>query len=265
MPGFIGNYRLPSVTRDTVLHSLGCKLVTSYENNNQLVPPLPKILATIVLMNPHTGQLEAIVEGTEITTMRTAVASLVSTQTLYFNRAAVKLSPNDKVLSIIGCGVQGESHAMGFAMLFGQFKEIRLWNRSPERRDKLYDILTGSKDKFKNTSMRITKCASVKECLAPADVIVTATNSQDALIKLEDVKSDVHINGTTQILNVFDKIYHFMCSFSYWIRKESPCRGIGRHLQYRQDLRGQLAGVQDRVNGSDGSYLWHRWRCIARH
>lgn len=107
MPGFIGNYRLskdslqqPSKT----YNSLGCKLVTSFSRNTDLTPPVPNIMANILLLDENTGALKAIVEGTEITAWRTAAASLVATQYLYNQRPDVE---NTKAsVAIVGCGVQ---------------------------------------------------------------------------------------------------------------------------------------------------------------
>lgn len=107
MPGFIANYPLTSVSGSTNQRysTLACKLVTSFLNNTQLNPPKPKILANILVLDHTTGELQAVVAGTEITTWRTGVASIVSTDHLYFKtERAQPTSPN--VLAIVGCGVQ---------------------------------------------------------------------------------------------------------------------------------------------------------------
>lgn len=195
MPGFIGNYKLPATTNEKVLNTLGCKLVTSFTNNQSRHPPLPTIMATIMLMSPETGKLEAVVEGTEITTWRTAGASLVATKYLFFDRPSVKVSQEGRILSIIGCGVQGEIHSIAFASFFGQIKEIQLYNRTTSKRDALFEKLNSLRNNFKNRDLIISKSGSPGECVAGADVIVIATNSPVPLIKKEDLKRDVHING----------------------------------------------------------------------
>ena len=105
MPGFIGNYKLPSVNTDnTIYNTLACKLVTAFDSNASLEPPLPSILANIFLLDSNTGRLKCIIEATEITAWRTAAASMVSTKYLYIDRKADADSA-DK-LSIVGCGVE---------------------------------------------------------------------------------------------------------------------------------------------------------------
>lgn len=104
MPGFVGNYKLGTVTGDERHSTLGCKLVTSFGGNSRLNPPLPTILATILMFDANTGRLKAVVDGTEITAWRTAAVSLVATKFLYYNSRTN--SRNDKILSICGAGTQ---------------------------------------------------------------------------------------------------------------------------------------------------------------
>lgn len=110
MPGYIGNYRLPksALKQPTkVFNSLGCKLVTSFSKNSELNPPKPNILGNIFLFNENTGELKAIIGGSEITAWRTAAASVVSTDHLYLKRANVQQQQNTQIkLAIVGCGVQ---------------------------------------------------------------------------------------------------------------------------------------------------------------
>lgn len=101
MPGYIRNYTLPSISTDKI-STLACKLVTSFRGNSQLSPPLPNILANIFVLNSQTGELKAVVAGTEITAWRTAAASIVSTD--YLSPAGD--GDVNRVLAIVGCGVQ---------------------------------------------------------------------------------------------------------------------------------------------------------------
>jgi thiomorpholine-carboxylate dehydrogenase len=107
MPGYASNYKLTSVTGNEKRHStLSCKLVTSFSGNSQLRPPLPTILATILLFNTDTGKLKAIVDGTDITAWRTAAVSLVATKYLY----QPHLTRESNVLAIVGCGAQVKNY-----------------------------------------------------------------------------------------------------------------------------------------------------------
>lgn len=119
MPGFITNYRLSQVDNSETrkFTTLACKLVTVFNRNSDLNPPKPNILANILVFNSDTGELRAIVEGTEITAWRTAAASIVATDYLYFKKspdATQQLEDQPKVLAIVGCGVQVCIHIMNW-------------------------------------------------------------------------------------------------------------------------------------------------------
>lgn len=101
MPGFVGNYSLDSSPGDK-FSTLACKLVTSFSGNHQLNPPLPSILATILLFDANSGKLKAIVEGTEITAWRTAAVSLAATKHIYIKRSRA----TNNTLAICGTGTQ---------------------------------------------------------------------------------------------------------------------------------------------------------------
>lgn len=110
MPGCIGNYKLPKNSikePEKKFTSLGCKLVTSFPKNNELKPPKPNILGNIFLFDDNTGELKAIIQGSEITAWRTAAASLVATNHLYLQRVNDPQIRNQPIsVAIVGCGVQ---------------------------------------------------------------------------------------------------------------------------------------------------------------
>lgn len=241
MPGFVGNYKIPSTSTDErKQNTLACKLVTSFEGNQARDPPLPNIMATIMLMSPETGRLQAIIEGTEITTQRTAAASLVATQHLYFNRPSIE--PHC-ILSVVGCGVQGEIHSIAFASFFGQIKEIRLFNRSVGKRDRLFEKLNELRKTFKNPNLTITKAETVIDCVKNADLIVVATHSNIPLIRREDLKSDVHINAIGAGRNHHSELH----------------QDIYDNCQLYPDnwesSRTELAGIFDKITGIVGEVI----------
>ncbi|XP_055710386.1 ketimine reductase mu-crystallin [Phlebotomus papatasi] len=191
MPCYLGNYQLSSVSKDRNYDTLACKLVTCFSGNGSRTPALPKILGNIFLFNPDCGSLEAILEATDITSWRTACASLVATQCLYFDS---HLRHEDVILSIVGCGVQGRMHSIGMCTTF-PFTEIRLWNRTESRATELAEELKALVAQFKNPSIKITISNSLDNCLKNTDVIVIATSSHEPLIERHHLKDNVHINA----------------------------------------------------------------------
>lgn len=191
MPGFIGNYKLLCTNQSKLFNTLGCKLVTAFPYNSQLQPPKPNILANIFLMNDTTGEIKAIIQGTEITAWRTAAASIVATKILYSSRPS---SPQIDSLAILGCGVQGRIHAIGFCAT-NPISTIQLWNRTKERVRTLATELNQLRSTFKNPNVKIVCSNSVEECVENADVIVTTTFANAPFLFRSMVKDNVHING----------------------------------------------------------------------
>lgn len=104
MLGYIENYRLKTVCPNKVFDTLGHKLVTAFTKNKDLAEPLPIIMGTIFLFCTTTGKLKTIIEATGITAWRTAATCMVATKYLYFDRN--DRQKDNKILSILGCGVQ---------------------------------------------------------------------------------------------------------------------------------------------------------------
>lgn len=196
MPGFVGNYKLPLATTADIQSTIACKLVTSFASNQNLKPPVPNILANILLFDTLTGQLQCIIDGTQITAWRTAAASIVATKYLYFERFTEGVKKPIK-LGIIGCGVQGQSHALGMCKTYN-VTDIYLFNRTKAKAEQLAQKLQAE---FPN-SLRVHVKNTPEEAVRQADVICVGTYSPTALINYSMLKTgDVHINGKYLFFN----------------------------------------------------------------
>src|SRR5207249_2738453 len=97
--------------------SLGAKLVTVFGGNT--ARGLHTHLATIVLLDPDTGALVALLDGRYITESRTGAVSAVSSRLLARHNAAS--------LAIIGSGVQARSHLEALSRVH-QFRSVSVWS-----------------------------------------------------------------------------------------------------------------------------------------
>lgn len=150
--------------------ALGAKLVTLYESN--AARGLPTHLATIVMLDPETGALAAIVDGRYITEARTAAVSAVSVK---------KLARKDSsVLAILGSGVQARSHLEALSHV-RKFREVRAW--SPTRKNL---------DAFSSETGAIAK-DSAEEAVGGADVIVIAASSHTPILCNDWVSPGAHV------------------------------------------------------------------------
>jgi ornithine cyclodeaminase/alanine dehydrogenase-like protein (mu-crystallin family) len=99
--------------------AMGAKLVTVFHDNPS--HGLPTHLATILLLDPATGNLLAVMDGRYITEARTAAVSAVATR--YLARE------DSSVLAIIGSGVQARSHLEALSLV-RKFSDVRCWSPS---------------------------------------------------------------------------------------------------------------------------------------
>lgn len=204
MPAFVGNYRLTAggAGGDAAeVSTLACKVVTSFRGNNQRQPPLPNINANILLFNEETGELNAIMAGTDITTWRTVSASLVATKHLYFRRFGPRAEQQRQIsVAIIGCGVQGRMHAFGMCANF-RVQLLTLYNRTTSRAIDLRNDLQETFDRDSSSCVKkpdyILVCNTTRDALALADVVCVATYSRSPLVTARELtdKRPVHING----------------------------------------------------------------------
>src|SRR5688572_7400715 len=83
---------------------MGAKIVTVFDTNTRR--GLDTHQAMIVLLDPDTGTLQALMDGRYITEARTGAVSAVSAR--YLSR------PDSGTLAVIGTGVQARSHLEAF-------------------------------------------------------------------------------------------------------------------------------------------------------
>ncbi len=113
--------------------ALGAKLVTVFEQNH--AKGLPSHLASILLLDPETGALKALLDGRYITEARTAAVSAVSSRLL--------ARKNAKSLAIIGSGVQARSHLEALSRVH-TLKQVTVWSPNKAHREKFVANCLGS-------------------------------------------------------------------------------------------------------------------------
>ena len=156
--------------------ALGTKLVTVVGTNP--AAGLPSHLGTIVLLDPATGALAAVLDGRFITEARTAAVSAVSTRLL--------AKPDARLLAIIGSGVQARSHLEAMACV-RQLRQVRVWSPSKDRKNRFVDEMRSQ------TRAELEAAASARDAVIDADVIVTATSARTPVLQSDWVADGAHI------------------------------------------------------------------------
>jgi ornithine cyclodeaminase len=125
----------------------------------------PSIYGTLVLNNSITGEPIAVMDGSQITAMRTAAVSA----------AGIKiLSPaGARSLGIIGAGRQGIYQAL-FACSVRDINEIRAYDRNKKNFNLFSDQLKG-----RYPAIKIIEANDSSEVALNSEIIITATNSHD--------------------------------------------------------------------------------------
>ncbi|MEO6222497.1 MAG: ornithine cyclodeaminase family protein [Vicinamibacterales bacterium] len=156
--------------------TMGAKLVTVYSGNQ--VRGLTSHLATIILMDPATGALVALLDGRYITEARTAAVSAVSVDTL--------ARADAKRLAIIGTGVQANSHLKAIRLV-REISDIRVWSPNPAHCE------TFASDAALHTGLPVLAMADAASAVEGADIVVLVTASAVPVIRDEDIAPGTHI------------------------------------------------------------------------
>jgi alanine dehydrogenase len=158
--------------------ALATKIVTVYKENPSR--GLPTILAVVVVNDPRTGKVEAIMDGGYLTAIRTAAASAVATK--YLAR------PEARVLGILGTGVQGFSHLWAMKEVTA-VEEVVVYNRTL---DKAREFKRQYTERF---GLPIEVAHSEEAVCRASDVLVVATTSTTPIVQRRWLKPGVHVNA----------------------------------------------------------------------
>ena len=156
--------------------ALGTKLVTVFSRNP--ARGLPTHLATIVLLDPETGALLALMDGRYITESRTAAVSAVSVQHLARKDASV--------LAIIGAGVQARSHLEAIALV-RELQEVRVWSRSAAK------VQSFIAEMQPHIRCPIRAMSSAEEAVRGAGIVALTTAAKEPVVFNDWIDDGTHI------------------------------------------------------------------------
>jgi thiomorpholine-carboxylate dehydrogenase len=151
--------------------AMGAKVVSFYPQN--AATGTPTHMAMIVLFSPQTGEPLAVMDGRLITEMRTAAVSAAATKRL--------AAPDSRVLALLGSGVQGGAHLQALSHV-RSFAEVRVWSRTPEHAERF-------------AKQHKIKAMPARSAVRGADVVVTATNALEPILKGAWLKPGAHVNA----------------------------------------------------------------------
>ena len=134
----------------------------------------------VMLFSRETGEMIALMNASEITAIRTAAVSAVATRLL------AREDAHD--LAIIGAGVQARTHLVALDAV-RSIKHARVACRNIEHAQELVREMQPS------FSFPIEAVKTNEEAVRGADLIVTATSSQEPVLNKDWISSGAHVNA----------------------------------------------------------------------
>jgi ornithine cyclodeaminase len=152
--------------------ALGMKSITNFPGHK------PPILSTMLLYDPGSGELVALMDGVHLTNVRTAAVSAVATQAL--------ARPESSELALVGAGVQAAGHLEAMAQVL-PLERVTIRSRTRESAER---FVTTQAPRYPNVEF------VVDGALAGADVVCTISSSREPIVTAVDPGTHVNAVGS---------------------------------------------------------------------
>src|SRR5713226_8563313 len=172
---------MPSLLQTSEQHAFGLKVVTVMPQNP--LRNLPRIIASVLLLDATTGKTQAILEGGWLTAMRTGAVSGLATSLLAREDA--------DILALFGAGVQAPMQVLAIHAV-RPLREVRVVNRNEEH---YQQFVTHVQTLLGSSCPHISRASSAHEALSGALLVACATTSTTPLFDWRDVTLGTHINA----------------------------------------------------------------------
>jgi ornithine cyclodeaminase/alanine dehydrogenase-like protein (mu-crystallin family) len=144
---------------------------------------LPRIIASVLLLDATTGKTQAILEGGWLTGMRTGAVSGLATSLLARQDA--------DILALFGAGVQAPMQVLAIHAV-RPLQEVRVVNRNEEH---YQQFVTHVQTLLGSRCPHISRASSAHEALSGALLVACATTATTPLFDWSDVTPGAHINA----------------------------------------------------------------------
>lgn len=134
----------------------------------------------VTLLDPQTGVVQALLEASTLTALRTAAVSAAATAAL--------ARENSQVLSVMGTGRQAYEHVKALVRV-RPLRQIYIYGRSPDHRDHLIRRLSVE------IEIPVLAAPTLTELVEAADILVTATPTMSPLLRSQEFKAGTHVNA----------------------------------------------------------------------
>ena len=153
--------------------AIGIKLVTVFPDNPR--HDLPSVQAVVLLFDGETGEVLAMIDGTELTYRKTASDSALGSQLLSRD--------DSRTLLMVGAGGLAEHLIAAHRAVRPSIDRVLIWNRTPDKAEAL--VAAGVADEVVD---------DLDAAVNSADVISTATMARDPLVKGALLRPGTHVD-----------------------------------------------------------------------
>ncbi|MCP3932398.1 MAG: ornithine cyclodeaminase [Bacteroidetes bacterium] len=237
MAGGAINMLLKPVAVDS-LNRAAIKILTQKEKG--VVRGIPAIVGIVLVLDTETGEILSIMDGEYLTALRTGAASGLATR--YFARE------NANTLAIFGCGAQGKTQLEAVAAV-REISKVWIFDRNKGKAKSFISELENKMD----AEIHI---AEDNEVLKECDVICTATNAEEPLFKLDELKEGVHINAIGSYKPNMQELDPFLIKKAkVYVDQKGPCLAESGDL-IKPIKAGLIAA--DHIQGEIGDFALNR-------
>lgn len=171
MPAYVKSY----------VNRVGIKVVSTFPQN--AAKNIPVVTAQVLLLDPETGEVCAMMNGTEVTKIRTGAISGAATDIL--------ARSDSRVAALFGTGGQARSQLEAL-LTVRKIEEVRIYDVMQERISNFISSEAATAERF---GVKLKAAASPDEAIDEADVITTVTISKTPVFDGKRVKPGAHVNG----------------------------------------------------------------------
>lgn len=176
LPQHNGDFRsMPAYVKAESWEGAAIKWVNVHPDNPEQFD-LPTVMGTVIYSDPETAVPLAVIDGTELTRLRTGAAAAVATDYL-----AV---PEASSLGIIGAGVQAYTQLRAIATV-RPIEEVVVVDRNPDRVTAFIETFEGEFSVSEGTIAEAGHC----------DVLSTVTPVREPIVSPADIGPETHINA----------------------------------------------------------------------
>ncbi len=158
--------------------AVGLKVVTVHPGNHGT--PYDTHQGVVLLFDPAHGTPLAILDGSEVTAIRTAAASGVATRTLAREDATV--------LALLGSGVQARTHLEAMRAV-RPITEVRVFSPSAEARARF-----ASRESARH-GIRVDAVDSARDAVEGADIVCATTSAREPVLHGDWLARGAHVNA----------------------------------------------------------------------